>query len=188
MRIITGIAKGTKLQTLSGEDTRPTTEIVKEGIFSAIQFDLYDRYVLDLFGGCGQMALEALSRGAKSATICDSNRDAVAVIKRNAQKTKLYEKTKILSSDYKAVINGCRTGEKFGIVFLDPPYGEYEMMTDALDRILRMNILSENAVIICESNRKEPIEIEGLRVRRFSRYGKVFITVLTNAPEDPDEE
>ena len=78
--------------------------------------------------------------------------------------------------------------KKFGIVFLDPPYGEYEMMTDALDRILRMNILSENAVVICESNKKEPIEIEGLRVRRFSRYGKVYITVLTNAPEDPDEE
>ena len=189
MRIITGSARGTRLETLEGEEiTRPTVERVKEAIFSMINFELEGRNVLDLFGGSGQMALEALSRGAKSATICDSNRDALAVIKRNAQKTKLYEKTKILSSDYKAAINGCRTGEKFGIVFLDPPYGEYEMLTDALDRILRMDILSENAVVICESNRKEPIEIEGLRVRRFSRYGKVFITVLTNAPENPDEE
>ena len=67
MRIITGIAKGTKLQTLSGEETRPTTEVVKEGIFSAIQFDVFDRTVLDLFGGCGQLALEALSRGAERA-------------------------------------------------------------------------------------------------------------------------
>ena len=90
MRIITGIAKGTKLQTLSGEETRPTTEVVKEGIFSAIQFDVFDRTVLDLFGGCGQLALEALSRGAERAVIIDSSREALNVIKTNAQHTKLF--------------------------------------------------------------------------------------------------
>lgn len=188
MRIITGSARGTKLETLNGEDiTRPTVERVKEAIFSMINFELEGRNVLDLFAGSGQMALEALSRGAASATLCDINRDAVAVIKRNAQKTKLYEKTKILSSDYKSVINGCKNGEKFGIVFLDPPYGEYAVLSDALERIVRLDILSENAVVVCESNRKDPIEIEGLRVRRFARYGKVFITLLTNSCEDPEE-
>lgn len=187
MRIITGSARGTRLETLAGEDvTRPTVERVKEAIFSMINFELEGRNVLDLFGGSGQMALEALSRGAAKATICDSSRDAVAVIKRNAQKTKLYEKTKILSSDYKAALNGAK-GEKFGIVFLDPPYGESEMLTDSLDRLVRLDLLSNGAVIICESDKKEPIEAEGLRVRRFSRYGKVYITVLTNAPEDEEE-
>ena len=124
--------------------------------------------------------------GAAKATICDSSRDAVAVIKRNAQKTKLYEKTKILSSDYKAALNGAK-GEKFGIVFLDPPYGEYEMLTDALDRLVRLDLLGNCAIVICESDRKEPVEANGLRVRRFSRYGKVYITVLTNASEDEED-
>ena len=187
MRVITGTAKGMRLVSPPGDEVRPTYDRVKEAIFSMINFELEGRNVLDLFGGSGQMALEALSRGAAKATVCDSNRDAVAVIKRNAQKTKLYERTKILSSDYKAALNGAR-GEKFGIVFLDPPYGEYEMLTDALDRLVRLDLLSSGALVICESNRKEPVEAEGLRVRRFSRYGKIFITVLTNAPEDPDEE
>ncbi len=188
MRIITGTARGTRLETLDGEDiTRPTIERVKEAIFSMINFELEGRNVLDLFAGSGQMALEALSRGAASATLSDINRDAVAIIKKNAQKTKLYEKTKILSSDYKTVINGCKN-EKFGIVFLDPPYAEYDMMTDALDRIVRMDILSNNALVICESDKKTPVEAEGLRVRRFARYGKVYVTLLTNAPENPDEE
>ncbi|MBQ8742576.1 MAG: 16S rRNA (guanine(966)-N(2))-methyltransferase RsmD [Clostridia bacterium] len=189
MRIITGTARGTRLETLDGEDiTRPTVERVKEAIFSMINFELEGRNVLDLFAGSGQMALEALSRGAASATLCDVNREAIAVIKRNAQKTKLYERTKILSSDYKSAINGCKNGEKFGIVFLDPPYGEYGMLTDALDRMVRLGILSENALIVCESNKKEPVEADGLRVRRFARYGKVYITLLTNAPESFDED
>ena len=81
MRIITGMARGTKLKTLEGNDTRPTTEMCKEGIFSAIQFELHDRIVLDLFGGCGQLALEALSRGAERAVIVDSSRAACEIIK-----------------------------------------------------------------------------------------------------------
>ena len=75
MRIITGSARGTRLATLDGDATRPTAERVKEGIFSAIQFDIHDRKVLELFGGSGQLSLEALSRGAQSALICDENRE-----------------------------------------------------------------------------------------------------------------
>ena len=76
MRIITGSARGTTLKTLPGEETRPTAERVKEAMFSAVQFELGDRSVLELFGGCGQLSLEALSRGAESATIVDASRAA----------------------------------------------------------------------------------------------------------------
>ena len=84
MRIITGTARGTKLRTLEGEATRPTTERVKEAVFSMIQFEIEGTKVLDVFGGSGQLALEALSRGADSAVICDNSPAAVAVIKGNA--------------------------------------------------------------------------------------------------------
>ena len=85
MRIITGTARGTRLETLPGEDTtRPTPERVKEAVFSAIQFDLYEKRFLDLFAGSGQMGLEALSRGAARAVLIDENSNAVQIIKANA--------------------------------------------------------------------------------------------------------
>ena len=91
MRIITGTRKGVRLETLEGENTRPTTEKIKEAVFSAIQFDIEGCRVLDLFAGSGQMGLEALSRGAQSCMFVDSERDAMEIVKRNAQKTKFFE-------------------------------------------------------------------------------------------------
>ena len=108
MRIITGSARGARLETLDGNDTRPTAERVKEAVFSMIQFELEGRKVLDLFGGSGQMALEALSRGAAHATIVDSNPEAVKIIKINAKHTKLFEKTVVLGSDFRAYIRNMR--------------------------------------------------------------------------------
>ena len=120
MRIITGSARGTKLETLEGLETRPTTERVKEAVFSMIQFEIEGRRVLDLFGGSGQMGLEALSRGAQVCTFVDRNPQAVAVIKRNAQKTHLYEKCRVLNADWASFVRGLR-GEQFDVVILDPP-------------------------------------------------------------------
>lgn len=178
MRIITGSARGTKLITLSGEDiTRPTTEIVKEALFSMIQFDIEGRRVLDLFAGSGQLGLEALSRGAASATFSDLSREACEVVKKNAQKTHLYEKCRVLNNDYKAVIRGFRGREKFDIVFLDPPY-DSGFVQDAIERLKREDALANGALIICESNIPQPYETEGFRVKKFSRYSKTYITVL----------
>ena len=99
MRVITGTARGTKLATLDSDATRPTSDKVKEAIFSMIQFDLEGRVVLDLFGGSGQLALEALSRGAERAVIVDSSREATAIVIDNAKKTKLFEKCRVSTSD-----------------------------------------------------------------------------------------
>ena len=92
MRIITGSARGIRLDTLSGNDTRPTSERVKEAIFSSLQFSIAGRRVLDLFAGSGQMGLEALSRGALSVTFADANQEAMAIVKQNAKKTGFFEK------------------------------------------------------------------------------------------------
>ena len=93
MRIITGSAKGKKLVSLEGDATRPTSERIKEAIFSSIQFDLEGRRVLDLFAGSGQMGLEALSRGASKATFIDLSREAMDIVKQNAKTTGFFEKT-----------------------------------------------------------------------------------------------
>lgn len=178
MRIITGSARGAKLITLDGEEvTRPTTERVKEAVFSMIQFDIEGRRVLDLFAGSGQLGLEALSRGAACAVLSDVNREACEVIKINAQKTRLYEKTRVLNTDYKAVIRGFQGREKFDIVFLDPPY-DGDMVEDAIARMIRADILAEGAIIICESNKERAFAGDGLSLKKFVKYSKSYVSVL----------
>lgn len=182
MRIITGTARGTRLKTLPGNDTRPTTEICKEAVFSAIQFELHDRVVLDLFGGCGQMALEALSRGAERAVINDSSRAACEIIKENATKTKLMKQCRVVTSDWKEYLRGASGREKFGLVFLDPPYQE-GILDEILHRILYSDILEKGAIIICESDKDGiPNEIEGYTSKLY-RYGKTYVTII-RVPEE----
>ncbi|MBE6649360.1 MAG: 16S rRNA (guanine(966)-N(2))-methyltransferase RsmD [Ruminococcaceae bacterium] len=177
MRIITGIAKGTKLQTLSGDDTRPTTEVVKEGIFSAIQFDLFERKVLDLFGGCGQLALEALSRGAEKAVIIDSSRDAANIIKTNAQNTKLFSKCLVSCMDWKAYVKSVANKEKFSLVFLDPPYKD-GVLDQVIKNIVDANILTDDAILVCESSiTGMPEPLDGWRCKSY-RYGKIYVTIF----------
>ena len=183
MRIITGTARGVRLETLDGDEiTRPTGEKVKEALFSMIQFELDGARVLDVFSGSGQLALEALSRGASYAVMGDSSPEAVTVIRKNALKTKLAQNTRILNVDYKTLIKGLEKREKFNIVFLDPPYAS-GLIEDALARLVRADILAPNAIVICESDSPDPKTCEGLVQRRFSKYGRVYLTVLENSVE-----
>ena len=180
MRIITGTARGTKLQTLEGEATRPTSERTKESVFSMLQFDIEGRRVLDLFGGSGQMGLEALSRGAASATIVDSSPEAVKIIKANAQKTKLYDKCVILTKDYKAYLKG--TKEKFDIIFLDPPY-DSNMLSEAMRIIIDGDMLNYMGVVVLESGNDDIPEYGELTLRRHYKSGRAYVTVLVNEVE-----
>ncbi len=181
MRIITGTARGTKLVTLEGEATRPTSERTKESVFSMLQFDIEGRRVLDLFGGSGQMGLEALSRGAASATIIDQSADAVKVIKTNAQKTKLFDRCVILTKDYKAYLKGSK--DKFDIIFLDPPY-DTNMLAEAMRIILDQKMLNYQGTIVLESGSDEIPEYGDLTLRRHYKSGRAYVTVLTNEVEE----
>ncbi len=180
MRIITGTARGTKLQTLEGEATRPTSERTKESVFSMLQFDIEGRRVLDLFGGSGQMGLEALSRGAAHATIVDQSPEAVKIIKANAQKTKLFDKCVILTKDYKAFLKG--TKEKFDIIFLDPPY-DTNMLSESMRIILENDMLNYGGFIVLESGNDDIPEYGELTLRRHYKSGRAYVTVLTNEVE-----
>ncbi len=150
MRIITGSARGTRLASPPGDATRPTSDRVKEAIFSMIQFDTEGRVVLDLFAGSGQLGLEALSRGAEKCVFVDKSPDAFEVIKANAQKTHLYKNCRIVSSDYaEYLLSAKRSGAVFDIVFLDPPY-DSGLLVPALKALYVNGLLSDIALVIAE--------------------------------------
>ncbi len=185
MRIITGKARGVRLDTLDGLSTRPTAEKVKEAIFSMIQFDTEGRRVLDLFSGSGQMALEALSRGAESAVMVDTSKEAAEIIRKNAVKTRLFSQTRVIVSDYKTAIKQL-SGQRFDLIFCDPPYAA-KLTQDAIARALRANIISDGALIICESDESQPFELPELTVRKHNKYGKTFITLYEKLPKTEEE-
>ncbi len=180
MRIITGKARGIRLNTLSGEQTRPTAERVKEAIFSMIQFDLEGRDVLDLFAGSGQMGLEAISRGAAHAVMIDRSSDAVKIIEENAIKTKLLADCTIRRSDAIDFIRRNR-GTRFDIVFLDPPYAS-DLYRQSLSALLEADMLKSSSMIICESDTEQIFGDDCLAsrfaIKKTSKYSKTVITVL----------
>ena len=183
MRIITGTARGTRLLAPEGLNTRPTSEAAKEGIFSAIQFDLHDRRVLDLFGGTGQMALEALSRGAASAVITDTSTEAINIIKENAKRTKLMPACRILSSPWKDYVNGAKGKDRFGLVFLDPPY-QPDILDEVLSALVNADLLTDDAIVICESDSDGiPAPLPGF-TQKLHRYGKAYVSVLRKEAEE----
>ena len=148
MRVITGTARGRRLKEPVGLETRPTADRVKEGIFSSIQFELEGRRVLDLFGGTGQMGIEALSRGAAHATFVDLRKEAVGIIRENLSLTGFSDRATVVQGDYLAFLTRCR--ETFDVIFLDPPYGS-GMLEKALETITTIDIVSENGIIVCEN-------------------------------------
>lgn len=172
MRIITGKAKGCRLETPAGLDTRPTVERVKEGLFSAISFEVEGRRVLDLFAGSGQMGLEALSRGAASCVFVDRSRDAVQVVRRNIAASRLTDGATVLCADSLTYLNQCT--ERFDLVFLDPPY-EAALFEPCLERLA--TLVTVGGAVMCESDRDTvlPETVGDLYLDRMYRYGRVVI-------------
>lgn len=187
MHIITGSARGVKLETLKGDQTRPTSERAKEAIFSMLQFDLEGRRVLDLFAGSGQMGLEALSRGAASAVLADKSKDAVDVITRNAQKTKLSARAKIVTADALTYLSRATDGP-FHLVFLDPPYAA-GLLPPVLRGLLEKNLLTAGATVVAECG--DPAALFGgdaalaakFSIEKEKRYGAAFVYFLTSCKE-----
>lgn len=174
MRVITGVARGRRLETLSGDDvTRPTTESVKEALFSMIQFELEGTRVLDLFAGSGQLGIEALSRGAKHCTFVESNRSAAAVVEKNIKHCRLEAVSSVTVADALSFLSRRNT---FDIAFLDPPYRQ-GLTVKSLALLLPM--MSESGIVVCETSREEalPDEISGFYADRVRNYGKTKITL-----------
>ncbi len=176
MRVITGKARGIRLKTPEGLQTRPTAERVKEALFSVIQFDLPGAAVLDLFGGTGQLGIEALSRGAGSAVFVDAAEAPCGLIRENLKRTKLESQAKILRCDYLDYLSRCT--EKFGIIFLDPPYAEV-FLENALKCITEIDILQTGGIIVAErpAGKELPWDFPGFSRSKDYRYGKTLVTL-----------
>lgn len=176
MRVITGKARGVTLKTPEGLQTRPTTDRVKEALFSVIQFDVPTATVLDLFGGTGQLGIEALSRGAKRAVFVDESDKACRLIRENLKRTRMEQEGTVVRSDYLAYLSRC--GEKFDIIFLDPPYAEV-FLENALKRITEIDILQSGGIIVTERpfGKELPWEFPGFSRSRDYKYGNTVITI-----------
>ena len=163
------------MKELEGMETRPTTDRVKEALFSTIQFDIEGRRVLDLFAGTGQLGIEALSRGAQSAVFVDQRRDAVALIRENLAICQLEDKAHVVNGDSMAYL---RSGEKFDLIFLDPPYAS-DLLERALERIAMFDICREHGIIVAESavDKTLPSLAPPYQIYREYRYGKIKLTV-----------
>ena len=175
MRVITGTAKGKPLKSIDGRDTRPTTDKVKEAMFSAIQFEVEDSVVLDLFAGSGQLGIEVLSRGAKKAYFADNNAKAIAIINDNLQYTRLLDKARVDKLPYNAYLRLFK--DKIDIAFIDPPYnkGIIEKVMPAL--IPHMN---DDSVIICEHEKELqlPEQFDNFSLDKQYNYGSLTVTIF----------
>lgn len=181
MRVITGEARGKRLKTLEGLDVRPTTDKVKEAIFSIIQFDLPEARVLDLFAGSGQLGIEALSRGAKSAVFVDQLKSSVNIVRENVESCNFSERSRILcmnAADY------LRSGAVCDIAFLDPPYSK-GLISEVLP--LLESKMSDRGIVVCEHEAvlKLPERVGKLKKKKEYGYGKnvALTTYYVNAEE-----
>ena len=184
MRVITGSARGCRLITLPGEDTRPTTDKVKEGLFSAIQFDIEGRRVLDLYAGSGQLGIEALSRGASGCVFIDRNPEAVTVIKQNLQRTTLSSLSQVVATDALTYLE--RPKDTFDLVFLDPPYAS-GLLLPTLEKVAKH--VNDGGILVCESDEETglPDKVDRFTLDRVRRYGRIYIWIYRYSAEGERE-
>lgn len=180
MRIISGKARGTKLYTLEGEQTRPTLDRVKESLFNIIQPKIQDSIFLDLFAGSGAIGLEAISRGAKKTIMCEESKNAISIIQKNIEKTHFENKVELYKMSYKELLEQ-KLKEKVDIVYIDPPY-KTSFAYEATKEILDKKLLNKKAILIIETDEKERIlkEIEKLNIqitdhRKYGRANLIFL-------------
>ncbi len=178
MRVISGTARGLRLESLDGSDTRPTLDNVKEAVFSMLFDRVYEADVLDLFSGSGALGIEALSRGARACVFSDFSDKAVAVVRKNVEKARMTDKATVLRSDFKACLSALENqGKAFDIIFLDPPYAA-GFLDEALRLIGEKKLLKPEGVVVAEYDNGTNVDIQGYNQLKSKRYGRVCIDIL----------
>ena len=177
MRIISGKARGTKLYTLEGDVTRPTLDRVKESLFNIIQNDVVGSSFLDMFSGSGAIGLEAASRGAKEVILCEKNKEAISVIKKNIEKTHL--DVKLYEMPYEKMLESL--DKKIDIVYIDPPY-KTDLVYESVKKMLNLDLLGSESLIIIETDEEERVgkqisklEVEIINKRKYGRINLIFL-------------
>lgn len=183
MRVISGTARGTKLNSIDSELTRPTLDRVKESLFNIIRNNIEDSIVLDLFAGSGAIGIEFLSRGAKKVYFCEKSHEAAEMIYKNLEKTKFISKSELYNGDYKKYLNNLKIkGIKFNNIFIDPPYKE-NYASEAVKQIISLDLLNKDGIIVVETDEKERDlkELEKLQVEIYDlrKYGRVYLIFLS---------
>lgn len=180
MRVISGYLKGRKLKCIEGLNIRPTTDRIKESVFNIIQFYIQDKTVLDLFAGTGSLGIEAISRGATSATFIDNDKASINILKENLNSTGILSKSIIVNSDYKSFLASKKN--TFDLVFLDPPYNK-NIIDDCLSLLVLNDFLNNNAKIVIECDVKDQVNIDenSFEILKNVNYGRTKIIVLNFA-------
>ena len=177
MRIVGGAARGRKLVAPEGEGTRPTADRVRESLFSILMRTVPGARVLDLFAGSGALALEAISRGAASAVLVDSDRRAVAAITCNIETASASDVVKLIKSDWRAALSGLNG--PFDLVFLDPPYAMLSAYAEAAVALRDRGLLAEGAIIVMEHRSKDAISApDGFEIYDERRYGEATLAFV----------
>ena len=176
MRIIAGKHKGLNLKSFDFEGTRPTSDKVREAVFSKIQFSILGSNCLDLFGGTGAITLELLSRGAESVVVCDNNIKSINLIKENSIKSK--ENPEIVKNDFKVCLkNFSLENRKFDIIFLDPPY-KSDFGKIAINLIEEYDLLNDDGIVIYECDKNTTLDSANLTVYDEKIYGTIKVYFL----------
>lgn len=179
MRVVAGKFKGRKLKALEGKTTRPTTDKVKGAIFNMIGPYFSGGQALDLYGGSGGLGIEAVSRGMEKAVIADSSYGAIKIIQENVALTKLPEAFDIWKlKDQQTLSKAFEKGEKFALVFLDPPYAKQKIV-EILTQLQEKNLLEEDAWVVCETDKEVvlPEDLPGFQWIKQQVYGISRITL-----------
>ena len=178
MRVISGKARGLKLNTPKSEDVRPTTDRVKESLFNIINPYIMDGDILDLFAGTGSLGIECLSRGANKCVFVDLNRSSIDIVKSNIKKARVEENSEVMNVDFKSAIERVKNNSyKFDVIFMDPPYYK-DMFINALEKIDNADLLDEDGIIVIEHDSKDdfPENIGRLEKSKSKKYGNTTLT------------
>lgn len=186
MRIIAGKLKGKHIETNLNASYRPTTAVAKEAIFNILYNSttaginvLENAMVLDLYSGSGALAFEALSRGAKCATMVEINNENIQLLRRNIKSLALERTTNILTTDATKLP---KADKKYNLIFLDPPFHK-NLVTPALESLIQNNWIAEGAIVIIETAKNEEYVINQQFTKLLERkYGKLRITILKYQP------
>ena len=184
MRIVAGEFRGRNLFAPEGAETRPTADRVRESIYNILALRVPGAEVLDLFAGSGALALEAISRGARFAALCDVSRDAARVIERNIALVRAEDRTLFVHADWRDALSRLR-GRKFSIVFLDPPYRMEDVYASAAEAMRALGLLAEGAVLVMEHAIETPLKLPaGFEIYDERRYGKTAVALVREKPDD----
>lgn len=176
MRVIAGDYKGRRLQTPSDYSIRPTTDKVKEALFSILTNKIYDSRVLDLFSGTGNLGIEALSRGARECVFGDASRESIRLIKSNIAHCKAEDGAVVIPGDFKKLLMNVNGG--FDVIILDPPYDK-DLLLPCFEIIRDRNLLNEDGIIVAEHRKEEVLDDElcGFSKVKERRYGIIKLSI-----------